>query len=47
MLKIPYSDDQKLFKNMAKLVFESIWIQKDKTPDTDTTIWINIPAPLS
>ena len=44
---IPYSDDQKLFKEVAIFVFESVCLQKDKFRHTDTTIWIGRHAPLS
>ena len=37
---IPYSNDQKLFRNMAFLDFESISVQEDKLYDNDTTYWI-------
>ena len=37
---ISYSDNQKLFKNIAESDFESICVQEDKFRDTDTTIWI-------
>ena len=38
---IPYSHDQKLFKNMATFDFESICVQEDKFRDTATTNWID------
>ena len=37
---IPFSNDQKLFKNLALFDFESISVQEDKFCDTDTTAWI-------
>ena len=37
---IPYYDDQKLFKNLEKLDFDSIRVQEDKFRDTDNTTWV-------
>ena len=44
---IPYSDDQKLFDNMAIFHFESICVQEDKFRDTDTATWIGKHVPIS
>ena len=38
---IPYSDDQKFFRNMAMFDFESICVQEDNFCDTETTAWIS------
>ena len=32
---VPHSDDQKLFKNMAKFDFELKWVQEDKFRNID------------
>ena len=44
---IPYSDDPKLFNNMARFDFESIFVQEDQLRDTDTTTWISKHCPIS
>ena len=44
---IPYSDDRKLFSNMAIFNFESICVQGDKFRDTETTSWIGKHVPIS
>ena len=44
---IPYSDDQKLFKNMAIFDFESIFVQENKFRDTNATTWIGEHVPIS
>ena len=44
---IPYSDNQKVLKNMAKFNFESKCMQQDKFRDTDTTTWIGKHFPIS
>ena len=44
---ILYSDDQKLFKNMAKFHFELRCVQEDKFRDTDTATWIGKHFPIS
>ena len=44
---IPYSKDQKLLNNMAKLHSESIRVQADELRNNDTTTWIGKHAPIS
>ena len=44
---IPYSDEQKLFKNLAKFHYESVSVQENKIGDTDTTKWIGKHVPIS
>ena len=46
-LNIPYSDDQKFFKNLAIFDFESLCMQENKLRDTDTTKWISKHVPKS
>ena len=43
----PYSDDQKLFKNMAIFDLESVFVHGDKLRDTDTTTSIGKHVPIS
>ena len=43
----PYFDDQKLPKDLAIVVFESICVQKDKFRDTDATKLIGKQVPIS
>ena len=45
--RIPYSDDQKLFENMAIFDFESNCVQKDEFRDTSFLTWISEHIPLS
>ena len=45
--KIPYSDDQELFKNMAIFDFEPICVQEDKFRDVATMTWIGRHVPIS
>ena len=44
---IQYTDDQKLFKNLAVFDFESICIPEEKFKNTETTSWIGKHVPLS
>ena len=44
---IQYTDDQKLFSNLAVFDFESICIPEEKFKNTDTTIWIGKHVPIS
>ena len=44
---IPYTDDQKLFKNLAVFDFESICIQNQDLTDTISTTWIGKHVPIS
>ena len=44
---IPYTDEQKLFKNVAIFDFESICVQEDDFKDTETTRWIGKHVPIS
>ena len=44
---IPYRNDQKLFKNLAKFDCESICVKEDSYKQTDTTKWIGKHVPLS
>ena len=44
---IQYTDDQKLFSNLAVFDFESICIPEEKFKNTDTTTWIGKHVPIS
>ena len=44
---IQYTDDQKLFNNLAVFDFESIWIPEEKFKNTETTTWIGKHVPIS
>ena len=44
---IQYTDDQKLFTNLAVFDFESICIPEEKFEDTKTTTWIGKHVPIS
>ena len=44
---IPYTDDQKLFSNLAVFDFESICIPEEKFKNTETTSWIGKHVPIS
>ena len=44
---IQYTDDQKLFTNLAVFDFESICIPQDKFKNTETTTWIGKHVPRS
>ena len=44
---IPYTDEQKLFKNVAIFDFESICVREDDFKDTETTRWIGKHVPIS
>ena len=44
---IQYTDDQKLFTNLAVFDFESICIPEEKFKNTETTTWIGKHAPIS
>ena len=46
---IQYTDDQKLFNNLAVFQFESICIPEEKFKNTETTTWIgkHVPKPVS
>ena len=44
---IQYTDDQKLFGNLAVFDFESICIPEEKFKNTETTIWIGKHVPTS
>ena len=44
---IKYMSEQKLFKNLAILDFESICVQEESFKDTNTTTWIGKHVPLS
>ena len=44
---IQYTDDQKLFKNIAVFDFESICIPDEKFKNTETTTWIGKHVPIS
>ena len=44
---IQYTDDQKLFNNLAVFDFESICIQVEKFKNTETTTWISKQVPIS
>ena len=44
---IQYTDDQKLFNNLAVFDFESLCIQEEKFKNTETTTWIGKHIPIS
>ena len=44
---IQYTDDQKLFTNLAVFDFESICIPEEKFKNTETTTWIGKQVPIS
>ena len=44
---IQYTDDQKLFTNLAVFEFESICIPEEKIKNTETTTWIGKHVPIS
>ena len=44
---IQYTDDQKLFENLAVFDFESICIPEEKFKNTETTTWIGKHVPIS
>ena len=44
---IQYTDDQKLFTNLAVFDFESICIPEEKFKNTETTSWIGKHVPIS
>ena len=43
----PYLNEQKLFKNSAIFVFESICVKQDSYKQTETTTWIGKHVPIS
>ena len=44
---IQYTDDQRLFTNIAVFNFESICIPEEKIKNTETTTWIGKHIPIS
>ena len=44
---IPYRNEQKLFKNLAIIDFESICVKKNSYKQTETTTWIGKHVPIS
>ena len=44
---IPYRNEQKLFKNLAKFDFESICVKEYSYKQTETTTWIGKHVPIS
>ena len=44
---IPYTDNQKLFNNMAIFDSESIWVDVENFKDTEATTWIGKHIPIS
>ena len=44
---IPYGNEQKLFKNLAILDFESIRVKEEAYKQTETTTWIGKHVPIS
>ena len=44
---IKYMSEQKLFKNLAMIDFESICVQKETFTDTNATTWIRKNVPIS
>ena len=47
LFDIQYTDDQKLFSNLAAFDFESICILEEKFKNTATTTWIGKHVPIS
>ena len=45
--KIPYKNQQKLFKNLAFFDFQSICVKEDSYKQTETTTWIGKHVPIS
>ena len=45
--KIPYREDQKLFKNLAVFDFESFYVKEETYRETKTTKWIGRHVPIS
>ena len=46
-LEIQYTDDQKLFNNLAVFDFESVCTPEEKFKNTETTTWIGRHVPIS
>ena len=46
-LKIPYKEEEKLFKNLTNFDFESICVKEDAYKETETTKWIGKHVPMS
>ena len=44
---IPYKNEQKLFKNLTIIDFESICVKEDSYKQTETTTWIGKHVPIS
>ena len=44
---IPYTDNEKLFSNLAIFDFESICVEDESFKDTETTTWIGKHIPIS
>ena len=44
---IKYTSEQQLFKNLAKLDFESTCVQEETFRDTNTTTWMGKHVPIS
>ena len=44
---IPYRNEQKLFKNLAIIDFESICVKQESYTQTETTTWIGKHGPIS
>ena len=44
---IKYTSQQKLFKNLAKFDFESIYVHEESFNDTKTTTWVGKHVPIS
>ena len=47
VFKIPYRNEQKLFKNLAIFDFESICVKEESYKQTETTTWIGKHVPIS
>ena len=45
--KIPYKNEQKLFKNLAVFEFESISVKENSYKETETTTWFGKHIPIS
>ena len=44
---IPYKNEQKRFKNLAIIDFESVWVKEESYKQTETTTWIGKHVPIS
>ena len=47
VFNIPYTEDQKLFSNVAVSDFESICVPREELKATETTTWVRKHVPIS